>query len=303
VRGAVVVALAAAVGCASSPAKTVPDGGGADGGGGDVGGWSNPERVTIAGWSGDAMEPFISRDGNDLFFNNSNAPSVDTDLQYAARVDDLTFSYVGPIGGVNTTTSLDAVASDDDRGDFYFISTRSYATTMVTIFRGTWAAGSVTNVAPVGLPSSAAGFVIFDVVVSPDGGTLAFAEGDYSTGTLTSANLILATDAGGGFARAPAGDMTLAAVNLAGGTQYAPVFSKSMLELYFTRIGADGVPTIYGAARAGADAPFGAPVHLDAITGFAEAPTLEPNGNEDEKSLYYHFRDPSGVFVIYRVTR
>jgi hypothetical protein len=296
----VVASCALLVGCSHAPAGGSDGGGGGGGGGGGatVGAWTNPERVTINGWTDAAMEPFISRDGNYLFFNNSNDPSVDTNLQYAVQMDPLTFNYLAPLDGVNTT-SLDAVASEDDNADFYFISTRSYAMNMATIYRGTIAVGAVTHVAVVPVLPTAAGHVIFDVVVSPDGHTLCFAEGDYSTGALTSANLYLATDATGGFARDPASDTTLAAVNLAGGTQYAPVFSKSGLELYFTRIGTDGVPTIFGAARATADAPFDAPVHLDAITGFAEAPTL----SLDEKSLYYHFHDPSGTFVIYRVTR
>ena len=87
------------------------------------------------------------------------------------------------------------------------------------------------------------------------------------------------------------------AVNLAGGVQYAPVFSASLLEVYFTRID-NGQPTIYGATRARTDAPFSTPKPIAAITGFAEAPTLSP----DEKSLYYHQRD-GALFAIFRVTR
>ncbi len=35
--------------------------------------FTNPQPVTIEGYSQDAMEPFISPDGNYLFFNNSNS--------------------------------------------------------------------------------------------------------------------------------------------------------------------------------------------------------------------------------------
>jgi len=48
------------------------------------------------------MEPFITRDGRYLLFNNSNDPSVDMNLHYAERIDDLTFAYRGEIAGVNT---------------------------------------------------------------------------------------------------------------------------------------------------------------------------------------------------------
>ncbi|MBN2098018.1 MAG: hypothetical protein JW753_00320 [Dehalococcoidia bacterium] len=89
------------------------------------GDFANPERVTILGYSDHAMEPFISRDGKYLFFNNSNDPDVDTNLYWAERIDDLTFQYKDEIGGVNTT-ALEGVASMDRNGVFYFISTRSY---------------------------------------------------------------------------------------------------------------------------------------------------------------------------------
>ena len=58
------------------------------------------------------------------------------------------------------------------------------------------------------------------------------------------------------------------------------------------------MPAIYVATRDTADAPFSAPRKIDAITGFAEAPTL----SVDEHALYYHHKD-GGVFVLYRVTR
>jgi len=296
------------VGCASAPATTLDggDGGGGDGGGSDGGvgpnltPFADPMRVTINGWSDTAMEPFLSRDGRFLFFNDSNAPGADTNLHVAERRDDLTFDYRGTLDGANST-SLDAVASEADDGSFYFISLRSYASTLVTLYRGAWdtTGGVVTGTGPVtGLPASSMGHVIFDAAVSPDGATLAFAEGDYSTGNLTTAALGLAArDGAGDFHRIATSDATLAAVNGAAVTQYAPVFSASLLELYYTRLDG-GVPAIYVSTRDTTDAPFGAPRKLDAVTGFSEAPTLSP----DEHALYYHHMD-GALFAIYRVTR
>src|ERR1700722_9366297 len=63
--------------------------------------FANPTLVAISGYSGDAMEPFISKDGQYLFFNNRNDPSINTDLFYAARVDDATFTFLGPVAGAN----------------------------------------------------------------------------------------------------------------------------------------------------------------------------------------------------------
>ena len=200
---------------------------------------------------------------------------------------------------MNTTSALEAVASEDDAGELYFISTRSYATTMSTIYRGPFSAGGVGSVELVaGLPASASGRVIFDAAISADGATLAFAEGTFTAaGVPSDAELFLAARTATGFARAPAGDPTLQAVNLAGGVQYAPVFSASTLELYFTRLDG-GTPAIYGTSRPSTDAAFAAPHKLAAITGFAEAPTLSP----DERSLYYHLRDGTR-FEVWRVTR
>lgn len=55
--------------------------------------FSNPERITIRGYSGFAMEPFITHDGRYLFFNNANDPAVDTNLHYAEKLNGVTFAY------------------------------------------------------------------------------------------------------------------------------------------------------------------------------------------------------------------
>jgi hypothetical protein len=139
--------------------------------------FSSPITVSITGYSGDAMEPFISKDGQYLFFNNRNDPSVNTDLFYAARVDDQTFTLVGPIPGANSP-QLDAVASLDTLGNFYFISTRSYSTSLSTVYSGPFTAagvGSVGVVAGVSLQKS--GVVNFDAEISADGQTLWFDDG------------------------------------------------------------------------------------------------------------------------------
>ena len=107
--------------------------------------YDNPERVTILGYDDDAMEPFITRDGRYLLFNNLNEPTVNTDLHYAERVDDVTFRYRGKLDGANTP-ALEGVATMDRDGVLYFVSTRSYAETFSTIYRGRFANGKVTGV-------------------------------------------------------------------------------------------------------------------------------------------------------------
>ena len=122
--------------------------------------FGNPEMVQILGYdddhgnSNDAMEPFISRDGNFLFFNSSNAVAP-TNLYWATRVDDVTFQYQGEIGGeVNSSGPLNAVASMDSNGTFFFITNRSYGNAdtpgyLSTIYSGPFADGAVTPVNPV----------------------------------------------------------------------------------------------------------------------------------------------------------
>jgi hypothetical protein len=80
--------------------------------------FSPPRRVSIRGYSGDAMEPFLSRDGKYLFFNNLNDPHTNTNVYRAERIDDLTFQFKGEIGGVNTS-SLEGVPSMDRHSRFY----------------------------------------------------------------------------------------------------------------------------------------------------------------------------------------
>src|SRR5271165_5762887 len=60
-------------------------------------GFGAPQRVTIRGYDGHSMEPFLTRDGRYLMFNNLNDPKENTNLHYAERKDDLTFEYKGEI--------------------------------------------------------------------------------------------------------------------------------------------------------------------------------------------------------------
>ena len=267
--------------------------------------FTNPEPVTIEGYTQDAMEPFISPDGNYLFFNNSNNARP-TNLFYATRIDDLTFQFQGEIAGANSGgMTLSAVPSMDMSNTFYFISDRSYAQTFSTIYSGTFSAGSVSNVALVqGVSKDKLGDVNFDQCISPDGGTLYFVDGVFSGGASVSAaaSIAIAKRHGDHFVRLKNSVEIMRKINTHD-LNYAPDVSKSGLEFFFTRIPIQGSqpkppPVIYTATRSKTSKPFGAPRKIDAITGFAEAPALSP----DEKSLYFHLR-VSGTFVIYRVTR
>lgn len=257
--------------------------------------FASPQAVSIAGYAGDAMEPFISRDGRYLIFNNSNG-DPDTDLHWAEKVNDVTFAYRGKLEGANSP-ALDAVASMDNTGAIYFITTRSYDQTLMTIYRGRFDRGIVTNVAPVPNVSRVVrGELNFDAEISADGGTLYFVDGVFTGGSLpVAADIAVAVrGADGEFHRA--GDEEMAAINTPA-LEYAPCSSADQLEFFFTRI-VDGIPAIFRSTRPSRTVPWGAPRRLAAITGFVEAPTIAPDG----AALYYHARR-NGRFVIERVIR
>lgn len=264
-----------------------------------------PEPVTIEGYSHDAMEPFISPDGNYLFFNNLNSAPT-TNLYYATRIDDVTFQFQGEIAGANAGPgTLTAVASMDINNTFYFVSPRSYMPpTFSTIYSGTFSNGSLSNVALVqGVSKEKLGDVNFDQCISQDGGTLYFVDGVFNGGSVPkAASIAIARRHGDHFVRLKNSAGIMRKINTHD-LNYAPDVSKSGLEFFFTRIPIQGSqpkppPVIYTATRSKTSKPFGAPRKIEAITGFAEAPALSP----DEKSLYFHLK-ASGTFVIYRVTR
>ena len=258
-----------------------------------------PEPVAILGYSGHAMEPFATRDGLYLLFNNLNQPSENTNLHWATRIDARTFQYQGEIGGVNTS-DLEGVPSLDDAGRLYFVSPRSYAQTLSTIYSGAFAAGQVTGVALVpGVSPEIPGMVNFDVEVSPDGETLYFVDSQFGPNGPQTADLVVARRSAPGFERLPNSAALLASVNTAA-LEYAAGISKDGLTLFFTRagVGPNGELGIFLASRASTASSFGAPEPIAAIDGFAEGPSL----SADERSLYYH-RLVDGQFRIYRVHR
>ncbi|MES2176361.1 MAG: hypothetical protein V4550_00740 [Gemmatimonadota bacterium] len=259
-----------------------------------------PERVRIVGYDDDAMEPFLSRDGKYLLFNNLNEPSVNTDLHFAERVDDVTFQYRGRLDGANTV-ALEGVPTMDRAGTIYFVSPRSYAQSRSTIYRGSFDAGRVTTVELVpGISRNQLGRVNFDVDVSPDGNTLYFVDGLFGNGgPPKEAKLVIAERVGQQFRRKANSDALLRNVNTSL-LQYAACISADGLSLYFnrTRVGLFGGTAIFLATRPDTSSPFGVPKRIAAITGFVEGATLSP----DERSVYYHKKDGTR-FVLYRVVK
>jgi hypothetical protein len=260
--------------------------------------FANPQRVTVTGYEGDIMEPFLSRDAHYLFFNNLNEPPSNTNLFYAERIDDLHFRFLGELQGINTP-ALEAVASLDTAGNFYFVSNRSYDTTASTLYRGHFANGVITAIELVpGVSLAKPGIVNFDAEISADGNTLYFIEAQFGLigPNPKTAKILIAHRNGTTFVRDPASEAIMKTINAAG-LNYAPALTPNELELFFTRVTPEG-PGIYQASRAATSQPFGLATRIAAITGFVEAPTLSRDGN----ALYFHKKE-DGHFVLYRVTR
>ena len=247
------------------------------------------------------MEPFITKDGRFLLFNNRNEKPENTNLYCARRINGLTFDFLGEIRGMNTP-ALEGVPSVDRRGNLYFVSERSYSTTSSSLYHGQFADGVVSGVELVpGVSRAQPGIVNFDAEISGDGNVLYLVDGDFrSPSPPKDAAIIIAVRRGDGFVRLPQSGAILANVNT-DALNYAPSISEDGRELFFTRFDRDGDlphPALYRSVRRNAQEPFGVPGKISAARGFVEAPSL----SADSRSLYYHKRE-SGRYVIYRVTR
>ncbi len=256
------------------------------------------QKVTVIGYSDHLMEPFITRDGNILMFNNSNDASVNTNLHWATRVNDSTFEYKGEINGVNTS-SLEGVPTMDMNGNLYFVSTRDYDQTLATLYQGNFNNGSVTNLMQVpNISRYQGGWVNFDVEVDSSGRTLYFVDGRFDrSGGPYESDIVIAHKVDGEFQRLSDSDDILENVNTEA-LEYAACISQDNLELYFTRVAtplsASSKPEIFVATRLNADEPFRAPVKVQSITGFVEAATISPGG----EILYYHKKGSDGKFSL-----
>lgn len=264
--------------------------------------YEGAQKVTITGYSDHAMEPFISRDGTILMFNNSNA-AVNTNLHWATRVNDSTFQYQGEVAGVNSE-SLEGVPTMDILGKFYFVSTAHYVQTLESLYQGDFNNGTVTNVVPVvNVSLYQNGWLNFDVEVNATGETLYFVDGRFDeSGGPYESDLVIAQKVSGEFQRLSNSDQLLANINT-DDLEYAACISANNLELYFTRVAAPltalSQPEIWVATRATIHDPFREPEKIESITGFVEAATISPDG----KILYYHKLGIGDKFSLYLTRR
>ena len=272
--------------------------------------FGSPRRVTIDGYdeAQGAMEPFISRDGRGLLFNSQKRGGTPPDLQYAERVDDVTFRYRGPVDGANSD-AVDGAPSMDRGNRLYFISPRDYGKRLATIYSARFNGGAIDrprliegDVAP-GKP----GMLNMDAEISADGRTLYYCVNEWNTehNLPRTSDIQVARLSGGRFETLANSATIFRAVN-SKDLEYAPALSSDERELFFTRASfafsggklSLAQTSIMVARRGAIGEPFGTPRQITSITGFVEGPTITPDGGK----VYYHRRD-GDRFHLYMVAR
>ncbi len=268
--------------------------------------FGNEIPVTVTGLYFDAMEPFISPDGNTLFFNSLN-DGINTGLYYAAKVNDSTFSFVGQVSGVNQPAPhLDAVASMDYSNRFYWVSTRNYPSVFENLMVGDFSNGVATNIRRIygNIYIFLPGWLIMDASIDYTGNFLfycnAFFNNCASEIPCNSQLGISLKINDSTFVKLTQSDSLLQNVNDTGYLVYAPQSSPDLLELYFTRILKGTVQTeICVSARSNTSEIFSSPsVIYTNLPQFPEAPAL----TIDKSKLYYHKKTGSlySIFLRYR---
>jgi hypothetical protein len=269
--------------------------------------FSSPVSIAIEGYSGHAMEPFLTRDGRFLFFNNRNDPKDQTDLHVARRVSDLRFTYLGPMAGANSS-ALDGVASADVQGRFYFVSTREYDAKGNTLWAGRLEKTRLINAHPLRTDFTPKELLRLniDMEISADGDTLYVAENrwDLLRSVPATSDIAMASRNGEVFERLPQSDRLMQNIN-SNVLEFAPATSTDQLTFYFTRLDMKRLRKkqrdafmVMVSTRPDRASAWGVPKRIAAISGHVEAPTVATDGC----SLYFH-RNDAGMFGIYFTRR
>jgi hypothetical protein len=280
--------------------------------------FSAPVKVRVENYSGDICEPFISRDGKYLFFNNSENMTVNTDLFYAEKNGTDSFDFQGEVFGVNSP-KFDAVPSMDLFGSFFYTSLKDFspndkAQNLVSIYTGKFKRGLVEydhkligNFFPTTL-----GWVIVDGEVSPDGSRFYYTKSFFENFNLPvkKSDIGCAISKDKMFVDYADNEKIFAHINTEDNLEYSPSITSDGLELFFTRKILPKYSLLHKeeyqilhSKRGDRGGQFTKPRVIKAITTDANrtevaAPSVSYNG----QTLYYHCRE-NGRFVIYKVKR
>lgn len=256
--------------------------------------------VKIIGYNSDAMEPFITRDGKYMFFNNEHDPKTKgKNMYYAERIDDYTFQFKGEVEGVNTG-AVDGNPTMDKHGNFYYTCTENYGKgTFSTTCAGKFKNGAVTNVKKLdSISMGKMGWLNMDCEVNPNGDTL------YSTQTLfqnggwpKQSYFFYSKKINGEFVPQQDSERIFANINKHP-VVYGISFTPDELEAVFTSHDDTGFKSYYS-RRPNKNSPFGPPQQIPQITGFAEAPAFTDDGSK----IYYHRKDAGNKTFIHVLHR
>lgn len=265
--------------------------------------YGNDIKVTINGFTVDAMEPHISPDGNALFFNSLNSGGA-TSLYYAAKVNDSTFNLVGLMPVVNETVTpyLNAVASLDTADNFYWVSLRGYPTNINNLHRVKFGTTGPTNFGRVygNFNINAPGYLIMDAAISYEGDYLYYCNAYFNScafGMPCASRMGVAQKVNDStFNYLPNTNSIFANVNDTNYIVYAPFVTPDGLELYFSRALVGVAQTeVCVSVRSNTLSAFSTPTTMiTSLNNVPEAPTLTTNKNV----LYYH-KKSGGVFTIF----
>ena len=286
-------------------------------------GFHSPQEVQIDGYDGHCMEPFVSRDGRYLFWNNINNSSANTNLFFSRRVSGpMHFSFAGEVAGVNTE-KLDGVASMTAEGDLFYTSLSTYEPKVGhygTLFHGPFTDGKVEGAKRVSgtVDKEEFGWLNMDCEITACAREMYISSAYFQIykPPPRKSNIVRARLSKGSYELVD-NDEIMKNINTTC-LEYAPCTSADRLELFFTRT---YIPGWFGkgktqlllcrAARQSVEDPFGEPqlvgaIHEEAsasddsgklgqelVAGglsadklFVEAPSLSGDG----KYLYYHKR-------------
>ena len=269
--------------------------------------FSGEKQVTIQGYDGNAMEPFITKDDKYLFFN-SEADDNGKDLYYARKIDDTTFEFLGKISGVNTE-DVDANPTMDADSNFFFISTRDYDSEKGTIYMGQFANGTVTNVQKIegDIEETSLFWLNMGVEISITGDTMFVSTAKFGIGATfpSKGDIHYAVRQDGQYNIPDDEPEILSNINTDYAVEYAGEMSTDGLELFYSQVTLTDPPRfkLYHSKRTSTDQPFGKPTFIkvpfeDNEFAFVEAPTLSADG----KRLYYH-KLVDGKFKIFMLKR
>jgi WD40 repeat protein len=262
----------------------------------------NDRDVKILDYNEDAMEPFISRDGQYLFFNSMTRGKRSKDIFYATKVDDYTFQFKGEVKNINTS-AVEGVPTMDMNGNFFFLSTYAYKpNSLVSVYQGRFKDGAVIDIRPLSeLSLNKSGWLNMDSEISADGQTL------YSTHSYFDRGKNIPSKSYFFYAR-KVGDMFVPQKDSVeifkklnhDKIVYGATISTDELEILYTRLLLDKLKfESMRAVRSDKNLPFEKPEVILSIKGFSEAPALTENGNV----IYYHKKSKDGKFRIHALHR